>query len=395
MVSHILPVYPRAPMEIVRGEGVWLYDTAGQRYLDCMSGIAVNALGHCHPQMIAALTEQAQKLWHLSNFFRIPGQEELAALMCAHSFADQVFFTNSGVEAWECGIKIIRKAQSTNGHPERWRMIGFQGCFHGRTLAAIAASKAEKMVKGFGPMVEGFDQVPFGDLAAIEAAITPETAGIHLEPIMGEGGLRPWPEDDLCRIRALCDEYGLLLLFDEIQCGAGRSGKLWAHEWAGITPDVMSTAKGIGGGFPMGACLATAEAARGMTLGTHGTTFGGNPLAMAVGRVVMETLTGDGFLEHVNAVAAYAQQGLAELVARHPQVFVEWRGKGLMLGLRMAAGCDRDAFLLQLAQAGLLSVGATTDMIRLVPPLIITPEQIDFALERLDAVATQARSSAA
>src|SRR5690242_1837106 len=301
--SHLLPTYARVDLAFERGEGVWLVTADGERYLDFTSGVAVNALGHAHPALVAALTEQAHKVWHVSNLYRIPEGERLAERLCAATFADTVFFQNSGAEALECAIKMARKYQSASGKPERYRMITFEGAFHGRTLAAVAATGNKKYLEGFGPPVEGFDQVPFGDLDAVKKAIGPQTAAILIEPIQGEGGVRVPPPNFLRALRTLCDQHGLLLIFDEVQTGFARTGDLFVYQRAGVTPDIMTIAKALGGGFPVGACLATAEASKGMTAGTHGSTFGGNPLAMAVGNAVLDVMLAPGFIEHVRDVA--------------------------------------------------------------------------------------------
>ncbi len=324
----MMPTYARAKLAFERGEGVWLYTADGERYLDFGGGIAVSSVGHSHPHLVKALTDQAQKLWHTSNVYQIPEGERLAKRLADLTFADVVFFTNSGAEALEGSIKTARKYHSANGHPERYRIITFEGAFHGRTLATIAAGGQKKYLEGFGPVSPGFDQVPFGDHKALEAAIGPETAAILIEPVQGEGGIRPVPTQCLRGLRELCDKHGLLLIFDEVQSGVGRTGKLFAHEWAGVTPDIMAVAKGIGGGFPMGAFLATAEAAKGMTAGTHGSTYGGNPLAMAVGNAVVDLVADPAMLAHVEAMGLLLRQRLAELKDRHPAVIAEIRGKG-------------------------------------------------------------------
>lgn len=381
-VQPLYDTYNRAALRFERGEGVWLITEDGERYLDFAAGIAVNSLGHSHPHLVDTLKTQAEKLWHLSNVYQIPGQEKLARRLVDNTFADKVFFTNSGAEALECAIKTARRYQYVSGHAERFRIVTFEGAFHGRTLATIAAGGQAKYLEGFGPKVEGFDQVPFGDEAALRAAITPETAGILLEPVQGEGGLRAFPEEFLRLVRQLCDENGLLLILDEVQTGVGRTGKLYAHEWAGITPDIMATAKGIGGGFPMGACLATAEAAKGMTAGTHGTTYGGNPLAMAVGNAVLDVVLGDGFLDHVRDVALTLKQGLASIVDRYPNVVSEVRGRGLLIGIKCVVP---NVNLIQaLRDEHLLSVGAGDNVVRLLPPLVTTTEEAREALRRIE-----------
>jgi len=388
-----MPVYSRADIAFERGQGAYLFDTDGRKYLDFASGIAVTSLGHCHPTLVAALNEQGNKLWHTSNLFRVPGQEKLAKRLTDLTFADTVFFTNSGVEAWECGVKLIRKHFYSKGQPEKNRIIVIEGAFHGRTMGAISASKAEKMVKGFGPLLEGFDQVAFGNLNELRAAVTPQTAAINIEPILGEGGIKTAPAEYLRALRQIADEFDLLLFFDEIQCGMGRTGKLFAHEWAGITPDVMSVAKAIGGGFPLGACLATEDAASGMVAGTHGSTYGGNPLAMAVGLASVNVIAEPAFLENVQAQGRVLHAALEGIVARHPKVFAEVRGVGLMLGLRCAEGVNNLTVVDALRQNGMLSVGAAENVIRLLPPLIIGQIEIDLAASILDKTANEAASA--
>jgi acetylornithine/N-succinyldiaminopimelate aminotransferase len=382
VTSPLLPTYARAPLSFERGEGPWLIARGGERYLDFGAGIAVNALGHAHPHLVGALTEQAQKLWHTSNLYEIPEGERLAQRLVDHTFADVVFFSNSGAEANEAAIKMARKYHAANGEPHRFRIITFEGAFHGRTLATIAAGGQKKYLEGFGPKVEGFDQVPFDDDEALKAAITPETAAIMIEPIQGEGGIRPVPPSRLRALRQLCDEHGLLLIFDEIQTGVGRTGKFFAHEWSGISPDIMSIAKGIGGGFPMGACLATANAAKGMTVGTHGTTFGGNPLAMAVGNAVLDVILEPGFFDRVGRMGLLLKQRLAELKDRHPAIIAEVRGEGLMMGLRtQVANTD---FIAAALEQKLVLIGAGDNVVRLLPPLIIGEADMAEAVKRLD-----------
>lgn len=388
-----MPVYSRADIQFERGQGAYLFDTDGRKYLDFASGIAVTSLGHCHPTLVAALIEQGNKLWHTSNLFRVPGQEKLAKRLTDLTFADTVFFTNSGVEAWECGVKLIRKHFYSKGQPEKNRIIVIEGAFHGRTMGAISASKAEKMVKGFGPLLEGFDQVAFGNLNELRAAVTPQTAAINIEPILGEGGIKAAPAEYLRALRQIADEFDLLLFFDEIQCGMGRTGKLFAHEWAGITPDVMSVAKAIGGGFPLGACLATEDAASGMVAGTHGSTYGGNPLAMAVGLASVNVIAEPAFLEHVQAQGRALHAALEGIVARHPKVFAEVRGVGLMLGLRCAEGINNLTVVDALRHNGMVSVGAAENVIRLLPPLIIGQPEIDLAVSILNKTANEAASA--
>ena len=386
MTSALLPTYARAPIAFERGEGAWLVAEDGDRYLDFGAGIAVNALGHAHPHLVEALTTQAQKLWHTSNLFQIPEGERLGQRLVDATFADVAFFANSGAEANEAAIKMARKYHAAGGHPERYRIITFEGAFHGRTLATIAAGGQQKYIEGFGPKVEGFDQVPVGDFAALEAVIGPETAALMIEPIQGEGGLRVISGEILRRLRALCEAHGLLLIMDEVQTGVGRIGKFFAHEWSGVTPDIMSAAKGIGGGFPLGVCLATAEAARGMTAGTHGTTFGGNPLAMAVGNAVLDVVLGDGFLAHVERMDLLLTQKLAGLIDRHPHVFAELRGQGLMRGLKL--NLPNTAFTAAARARHLLVIPAGDNVVRLLPPLIVGETEVDEAVARLEAAAT-------
>ncbi|MEM8687366.1 MAG: aspartate aminotransferase family protein [Pseudomonadota bacterium] len=391
MTSAVLPTYARTDFAFERGEGVRLWTDQGEEYLDFGAGIAVTSLGHCHPRLVAALKAQADKVWHTSNLYRIPGQEELAKKLTDASFADYVFFGNSGAEAMECCIKTARKYHSHKGNPERYRIITYQGAFHGRTLATIAAGGQEKHLAGFGPVVEGFDQVPFADEEATKAAITEETAGILIEPVQGEGGLQAFPAEFLKFLRRLCDEHDLLLIFDEVQCGMGRTGHLFAHQLAGVTPDIMGTAKAIGGGFPLGACLATEEAACGMVAGSHGSTYGGNPLACAVGNEVVDIMLEDGFLETVRERARTLNQKLSGLVASHPDVFDSVRGEGLMLGIK----CKAPAGDVVNAAYGhkLLTLTAGDNVLRIVPPLVISEEDIELAIDRLDAAASEVRPS--
>jgi acetylornithine/N-succinyldiaminopimelate aminotransferase len=378
-----MPTYARADIAFERGEGVWLIDGQGRRYLDFGGGIAVSSVGHSHPHLVKALTDQAQKLWHTSNIYKIPEGERLAQRLRDLTFADVVFFTNSGAEALEGSIKTARKFHSANGHPERYRIITFEGAFHGRTLATIAAGGQKKYLEGFGPASPGFDQVPFGDHKALEAAVTPETAAILIEPIQGEGGIRTVPTQCLRGLREMCDTHGLLLIFDEVQSGVGRTGKLFAHEWAGVTPDIMAVAKGIGGGFPMGAFMATAEAAKGMTAGTHGSTYGGNPLAMAVGNAVLDIVAEPEFLAHVEKTALLLKQRLAELKDRHPGVIAEIRGKGLLTGIRTVV--TNTDLVAELREQGLLTIGAGDNVVRLLPPLTIDEGDVAEAMKRLEA----------
>ncbi|HWA42562.1 MAG TPA: aspartate aminotransferase family protein [Hypericibacter adhaerens] len=383
--SALLPVYARADLAFERGEGAYLFGNDGRRYLDFASGIAVTALGHSHPHLVAALKDQAEKLWHSSNLYRIPEGERLADRLAAASFADRVFFTNSGAEAIECGIKMCRKWQDDFGDPKRYRIIATEGAFHGRTLATIAAGGQEKHLKGFAPTVEGFDHVAYGNLNELRNAIGPETAAVLVEPVQGEGGMRAASVEYLKGLRQVCDEFGLLLFFDEVQCGMGRTGKLFAHEWAGIKPDVVATAKGIGGGFPMGACLATEKAAAALTPGSHGSTFGGNPLAMAVGNAVLDVMLADGFLPRVEAIGGILHKRVAALVAKYPKLFEELRGKGLMLGLKCRV--PNTDMQNKLREAGLLTVGAGDNVVRLLPPLILEERHIDEGVAILDGVA--------
>jgi acetylornithine/N-succinyldiaminopimelate aminotransferase len=382
-----LPTYVRVDLRFERGEGAWLFTADGERYLDFTSGVAVNAFGHAHPYMVAALTEQAKKVWHVSNLYRIPEGERLADRLCAMSFADTVFFQNSGAEAIECAIKMARKYQSTCGKPERYRIVTFEGAFHGRTLAAIAATGNKKYLEGFGPPVEGFDQVPFAEIEAVKKAIGSETAGIMIEPIMGEGGVRVVPHVFLKALRQLCDKHGLLLIFDEIQTGIGRTGDVFAYEHTGVTPDVMTLAKALGGGFPIGACLATAEASKGMTAGTHGSTFGGNPLAMAVGNAAIDLVTASGFIENVRKISLLLKQRLAELKDRHAAVIAEVRGEGLLIGLRMVPPAS--AMVDELRAEKMITVAAGDNVVRLLPPLIIGEEEISQAVARIDRACTR------
>ncbi|MBC7165171.1 MAG: aspartate aminotransferase family protein [Roseovarius sp.] len=385
MIPSILPTYNRAPLSFVRGEGSWLIEADGRRFLDLGAGIAVNALGHAHPDLVAALTEQAGRLWHTSNLYHIPAQQELADRLVAATFADTVFFTNSGTEACELAVKMARKHFHDAGQPERTTIITFEGAFHGRSSAAIAAAGSEKMTKGFGPLLPGFRHVPWGDHDALHAAIDESVGAILIEPVQGEGGIRVLPDQCLKGLRALCDEHGMLLILDEVQCGMGRTGRLFAHEWAGITPDIMMVAKGIGGGFPLGAVLATERAAAAMGAGTHGSTYGGNPLACAVGCAVMAHVADADFLAEVNRKAALLRQRLEGLVAAHPEIFEEVRGTGLMLGLKCRVPNA------EVVQAGydalVVTVPAADNVLRLLPALNIADDEIAEALNRLDAAA--------
>jgi len=379
--AAIMPTYARANVVFERGEGAWLISTEGERYLDFASGVAVNALGHAHPRLIAALTEQAGKLWHSSNLYRVASQERLAERLCQVTFADQVFFCNSGAEACEGAIKLARRYHHANGHSERWRIVTFKGAFHGRTLATIAAAGNAKHLEGFGKPADGFDHVPYADLESTAAAIGPETAAIMVEPVQGEGGINVAPVAWLRALRELCDEHGLLLVLDEVQTGMGRTGKLFAHEWAGIRPDVMAVAKGLGGGFPVAAVLATGAAAAGMVPGTHGSTFGGNPLAVAVGGAVLDAVLEPGFLEHVQAMALRFKQQLASLQDAYPHVIEEVRGSGLLTGLKLKPPLGEvvDACMAE----KLLTVGAGDNVVRLLPPLNVTEDELSEAVARL------------
>jgi acetylornithine/N-succinyldiaminopimelate aminotransferase len=379
-----LPTYARADLAFERGEGPYLFTVDGRRFLDFASGIAVNSLGHSHPRLVEALTVQGAKLWHVSNLYQIPEGARLAERLVANSFADRVFFSNSGAEAVEGALKVARKFHHASGHPERTRVITCSSAFHGRTMATLSAAGNPKYLEGFGPESEGFDHVAFGNMNELRAAITPETAAILVEPVQGEGGVRPASLEYLRSLREVCDEFGLLLIFDEIQCGMGRTGKLFAHEWAGIAPDVMALAKGIGGGFPMGAVLASENAASGMTPGTHGTTFGGNPLAMAVGNAVLDVMLEEGFLAKVERIGKLLKDRLEQLVAANPQVFEEVRGAGLMLGLK-AVPLNTE-IVAALREEGLLTVGAAENVIRILPPLIIGEAEVDEALGALERV---------
>ena len=385
MISSVLPTYSRAALQFVKGEGPWLTEADGRRFLDMGAGIAVNVLGHAHPALVKALTDQAQNLWHVSNLYNIPQQQALADKLVAATFADTVFFTNSGTEACELAVKMARKYWYEKGEPERVEIITFDGSFHGRSSAGIAAAGSEKMIKGFGPILPGFVHLPWNDHDALEHAITVKTAAILIEPVQGEGGIRPLPPQCLKGLRDLCDKHGILLILDEVQCGMGRTGKLFAHEWAGIMPDIMMSAKGIGGGFPLGAVLATEDAASGMTAGTHGSTYGGNPLGCAVGYAVMDVVNTTEFLDAVNETAARFKQGIESLIDAHPMVFDSYRGKGLMIGIKckvtnldvVKAGYEH----------GLLTVPAGDNVIRLLPPLNITHADISATLEKLDQAA--------
>jgi acetylornithine/N-succinyldiaminopimelate aminotransferase len=390
VTSSLLPTYARAKLAFERGEGAWLTSSEGERFLDFGAGIAVASLGHAHPHLVKALTTQARKLWHVSNLFEIPQAELLGRRLAETSFADLVFFTNSGTEAVEGAIKTARKYHFVSGHPEKFRIITIQGAFHGRTIAAVAAGGNPKHLEGFGPKPEGFDQVPFGDLAALKAAIGPQTGAIMVEPIQGEGGVRAIPHADLQAMRKLCDEHGLLLMLDEVQTGMGRTGKLFAYEYAGITPDIMTLAKGLGGGFPLGAFLATRIAARGMTVGTHGTTFGGNPLAASIGNAVLDVVLAPGFIEHAALMGATLKQSLASLKDRHGGIVSEIRGVGLMLGIALRVPVND--FAAAARAEGILVIPAAGNVARLLPPLIIGEEEIFEAVARFDAACQRIES---
>jgi acetylornithine/N-succinyldiaminopimelate aminotransferase len=380
--SHLLPVFARADLGFERGEGAWLIASNGDRYLDFTSGVAVNALGHCHPHLVAALQEQATRLWHMSNLFKSPDGERLAARLCEQSFADFVFFANSGAEALECAIKITRKYHAAKGHPERYRMVTFEGAFHGRTLATLAATGSPKYLEGFGPPMDGFDQVPLGDLEAVRKVCGPQTAGILIEPLQGEGGVRSAPHAFFRALRQLCDDNGLLLVFDEVQTGMGRTGDLFAYKRLGVTPDVMPLAKALGGGFPIGACLATSDAASGMMPGSHGSTFGGNPLAVAAANAVLDVMLKPGFFDHVQKMSLLLKQKLASVVDRHPEVLSEVRGDGLLIGVK-TVGAPAD-LVTALRNEKLLTVGAGENVVRFLPPLIVTEAEIDESVARLE-----------
>jgi acetylornithine/N-succinyldiaminopimelate aminotransferase len=380
--SHLLPVFARVDLGFERGEGAWLVANNGERYLDFTSGVAVNALGHCHPHLVAALQEQATRLWHMSNLFKSPDGERLAARLCEASFADFVFFANSGAEAMECAIKITRKHHAAKGHGERYRIITFEGAFHGRTLATLAATGSAKYLEGFGPPMDGFDQVALGDLDAVRKAIGPQTAGILIEPLQGEGGVRAAPPSFYKALRQLCDDNGLVLIFDEVQTGMGRTGELFAYKRLGVAPDVMPLAKALGGGFPIGACLATADAAAGMTPGSHGSTFGGNPLAVAAANAVLDVMLKPGFFEHVRKMSLLLKQKLAAVIDRHPAVLAEVRGEGLLIGVK--AVVPSADLVTALREQHLLTVGAGDNVVRLLPPLIVSEAEIEEAVQRLD-----------
>ena len=391
--SAIVPTYARADVTFERGDGCWLTTTAGERYLDFGAGIAVNSVGHSHPHLVEALTNQGGKLWHTSNLFQMPEGERLAHRLADATFADLVFFANSGAEANEAAIKMARKRQAVDGHPERFGILTFEGAFHGRTLATLAAGGQAKYLEGFGPKAPGFDQIPLTDLEAVELAIGPNTAAIMIEPIQGEGGVRVAPPAFLRGLRAICDEHGLLLIFDEVQTGVGRTGRFFAYEHSGVHPDILTTAKGIGGGFPLGACLATADAAKGLTIGTHGTTFGGNPLAMAIGNAVLDIVLAPGFIENVARLGLLARQQLAELRDRHPHVIDEVRGEGLLIGLKLKVSPADFAALAR--QHRLLTIPAGDGVVRLLPPLVISDEELSEGVRRLHTSCADAEAALA
>jgi len=395
MSGHLMGVYNRAPVEVERGEGARLYAADGTVYLDCVSGISTNALGHAHPKLVQAVKDQAEKLWHVSNIFKIPGQEALADRLCDNSFADVVFFTNSGSESVECALKTARKYHSANGQPERIDIYGFDGSFHGRTYGAINAAGNPSYVEGFGPRLPGYAQLVWGDREALEAAFTsPTTAAVIIEPVQGEGGARAIPEEDLRWMREMADANGVLIIFDEVQCGMGRTGKLWAHEWAGMTPDIMAIAKALGGGFPVGACLATAEAAKGMTVGVHGSTFGGNPLAMAVGIAAFDEISKPETLANVNEIAGYLKQQLHGLQQRFPDVIADVRGKGMLIGIKLVPN-NREFMGWARDENQLLVAGGGDNCVRLLPPLILTRDEAAEAIERFEKTCEFARGKLA
>ena len=386
-----MPTYGERTHSFVRGEGAYLFDANGRRFLDFGAGIAVTSIGHSHPHMVKCLQDQVAEVLHTSNLYLIPNQVKAADRLCANSFADVVFFGNSGAEANEGVIKLVRKYHAHNGHPEKYRMISIEGAFHGRTLATIAAGGNAKHLEGFGPEVDGFDQVPFGNMNALRDAITPETAGVLLEPVQGEGGIRPMDLDYLREVRKACDEFGILMAIDEVQCGIGRTGKLFAYEWAGIEPDVMALAKGLGGGVPVGAVLATKEAAAGMVAGTHGSTYGGNPLSTAAVNAVLDVVLEDGFLDHVQETGDYLRAEVEKLIAKHPNVFKSVRGAGLMLGI--VAGPPNGEIVTKAVEHGMLTVPAGDNVVRLIPPLTIGKAEVDEAISILDKTASEMASA--
>ena len=389
MIPAVMPTYGRWDVAVDRGEGCYLYATDGRKFLDFTSGIAVTSLGHCHPHLIKAVTEQAQKLWHSSNLFQIPGQQRLAERLTANSFADTVFFNNSGAEAVELSIKVARKYQSETGHPERYRVIGCHGSFHGRSFATLAAAGAEGYLKGFGPPMDGIDHVAFNNLNEMRAAVSDQTAAILVEPVQGEGGVRAPSADYLRGLRAICDEYGLVLVYDEVQCGMGRTGKLFAHEWAGVAPDVMAVAKALGNGFPIGACLATEKAAIGMVAGSHGSTFGGNPMAVACGNAVLDVMLEPSFFERTQRLARLLQNKLEALIGAYPKLFAELRGSGHLLGIRCQPALTAGDFVAKLRAEGLLCLTAGDNVLRILPPLVAGEREIEEGLGILHKVAKE------
>jgi acetylornithine/N-succinyldiaminopimelate aminotransferase len=391
--NHIMGVYNRPTLAFERGLGVRLYSVEGDEYLDCVAGIAVNALGHCHPKLIQALRVQADKLWHVSNIYKIPEQERLAARLCQETFADVAFFTNSGAEAIELALKTARKYHAARGEPERIDIISFEGAFHGRSYAAVNAGGNAAYLEGFGPRLPGYINIPFGDMEALKAVFGPTTAAILLEPVQGEGGVRSFSDADLRTMRQMCDETGALLIFDEIQCGLGRTGKLFAHEWADVMPDIMTVAKALGGGFPVGGCLATHKAASGMTAGTHGSTYGGNPLAMAVALAAIDEIVKPETLDHVRRMAGYFNQQLAGLKDRYPDVIAEIRGKGLLIGLKLIP--NNRAFMKLAGDQRLLIAGGGENCVRLLPALIITEDEVREVMQKLEATCASARTTMA
>jgi acetylornithine/N-succinyldiaminopimelate aminotransferase len=393
MIQPVLPTYNRSAVAFVRGEGCRVFTENGDAYLDFGAGVAVTSCGHAHPKLVEALTDQAQKIWHTSNIYQMPGQEKLAKKLIELTFADTVFFCNSGAEALECAIKMARKYHSANGHAERNTIITFEGAFHGRTLATLAAAGNERYLEGFEPRMPGFHQIAFGDHQALQATINETTAGILIEPVQGEGGIRPLPPEELRLLRKLCDEHGILLLLDEVQSGMGRTGRLFAHEWAGVTPDIMAIAKGLGGGFPIGACLATEKAAAGMTAGTHGSTFGGNPLATAVGSAVVDVITAPGFLDNVLKQSLLLKQMLAALKDSYPDVIEEVRGQGLMMGLKCRVR-NTDFQAAALAEK-LLLIGAGDNVVRLLPPLVVSETEVSEAVGKLERACLSFKAKAA
>ncbi|MDX1730067.1 MAG: aspartate aminotransferase family protein [Aurantimonas coralicida] len=381
--SPLFETYARAPLAFERGSGVWLETRDGRRFMDFGGGIAVNCLGHAHPHLVETMKAQAEKLWHVSNLYEIPDQTRMAERLTAATFADRAFFANSGAEAVECAIKTARRYHYVNGAPERYRILTFEGAFHGRTLATIAAGGQKKYLEGYGPKVEGFDQLPFGDHDALrEAAAQPDVAAILIEPIQGEGGIRSVPPMCLTGLREMCDNLGILLIYDEVQTGVGRTGKFFAYQHSGAAPDILASAKGIGGGFPLGVCLATERAASGMTPGSHGTTYGGSPLAMAIGNAVLDVVLDDGFLDHVHDMSLQLKQSLASLSDRYPDVIEAVRGEGLLIGLK--AKVPNGELVAQMRDEGLLAVPAGDNVVRLLPPLNVTADEVRQAMDRIE-----------